>query len=331
MRVDSNTRRKVAIFFVALFIGAGVPAFSQSVTSARELSNAMDNFAGGMARSLPFNATMGLNWSDAYIGRFFPSFPPRFGVGVVGGATTMDLAPIDGLLSAFGFDGELPSLMGRFPIPGVMVEARLGGFFLPFDLGFKIGSIPNVPGSIEVDYFIVGGDFRYALLHGRRILPTISVGVGFTHLRGGISTTLDQGFNVDLGSGRTVIVSDPRVGIDWSTSVLDFKVQASRSLLVVTPYVGLGLSHGWSRVSYGVDAGIATTGINEGQAREILGQYGIDLGTGGFSSEVGINGWSVRAFGGISLNLMVLRLDFTALYNFRDGNLGATIGARIQI
>jgi hypothetical protein len=41
--------------------------------------------------------------------------------------------------------------------------------------------------------------------------------------------------------------------------------------------------------------------------------------------------WGLRAFGGLSVNLLIVRVDATLMYNIFDGNIGASIGARIQL
>ncbi|MCL2191438.1 MAG: hypothetical protein FWB79_05575 [Treponema sp.] len=347
MRMDTKARGKIALLCAVVFLGIGVPAFSQDTPDLDSLTLAMDAFAGGMARALPFNASMGLNWSDAYIGKLFPSNPPHFGIGFAGGFTMMGLEPIERLLNEF--DAELPDdlpFMG-LPIPGMMAEIRLGGLFLPFDLGFKLGFLPAgvtalLGEALELDYFVVGGDFRYALVEAGRIVPAVSLGVGFTHLRGGIGVnvgTIPIDFpytNPLTGASETgtLTVHDPTMGLNWSTNVLDFKVQVSRPLFIITPYIGLGASHGWSRVSYG--AGMARLSVDAGgqtldDIRQTFADVGIDILDDGFFSEVSVRGWSFRAFGGISLNLSVLRLDFTGMYNFRDGGFGTTVGFRFQL
>ena len=347
MRMNTKARRRMAVFCAAIFLGVGAPAFSQTVPTLDELTRTMDSFAESMALTLPFNASMGLNWSDAHIGKFFPSFPPSFGLGFLGGFTTMSLAPIDDLFGLFGT--EIPDLPFRnLPIPGMMVEMRLGGVFLPFDLGFKLGFLPgginNILGdNLELDYFVIGGDFRYALVEAGRIVPAVSLGVGFTHLRGGIGVGVEEiPINFEVPSPvpgvpnvpGTLTIYDPHMGINWSTSVLDFKVHVSRPLFIITPYVGLGLSHGWSRVSYhartdhvGVNAG----GYTLDDVSHIFADAGIDVTPTNFSSEIAINGWSVRAFGGLSFNFPFVRLDITGLWNMRDNNLGATVGLRFQL
>ena len=334
MKMNGRIRSGVAIFCAVLFLGAVVPAFSQSSSTIDNLSNTMDAFAESMARSLPFNASMGLNWSDAYIGRFFPSIPPRFGVGIVGGFTTMDISPLGSLLDTFspGLSNDLFD-WGGFPIPGAMVEARIGGFFLPFDVGVKIGYLPNFPGTFDVDYFLVGADIRYALLEGNIILPTISVGVGFNHLSGGVGRSLGNEFSVDYmdqyGS-QTLRIGAPRLGVSWETTTLDFKAQVSRPILIITPYIGIGASLGWSRVAYGLDAEVRSTGDLD-LAREVFKDYNINIEGQRLMSEHETFGVNFRAFGGVSFNLPFVRLDLTGLWDIRDNNFGATLGARFQI
>ena len=46
-------------------------------------------------------------------------------------------------ISANDVPSELSDL-GGIPIPATAVEARIGGFILPFDIGIKAGYIPEV-------------------------------------------------------------------------------------------------------------------------------------------------------------------------------------------
>ncbi|MCL2600046.1 MAG: hypothetical protein FWD88_02550 [Treponema sp.] len=296
----------------------------------------MNTLAGNMARALPFNASMGLNWSDAHIGKFFPSMPPRFGGGVVAGFTVINIDPLQNLLDMFGF-GDLTD-WGGFPLPGGMVEGRIGGFFLPFDIGVKVGFLPVSLGPLQdnVDYFLIGADIRYEMYHGNSIIPMISLGFGVNHLRGGLWATVTQPirFNYTEGGVDHILrIEDPRVGISWETTAVDFKAQASWQMGGMVPYIGVGASHGWSRVSYGLtEAGIFSTG-DLWRAREALyDEFGIRLDDDTFSSGVSVTGWNLRAFGGLSFLLPLrLRLDLTGMWDFMDSNFGATIGIRMQI
>ena len=74
---------------------------------------------------------------------------------------------------------------------------------LPFNVGFKAGFIPEnakVLLPFPVDYLMLGGDVRYAVLKGKGLLPALSVGAGYTYLRGGVTMpeAIAGGETVDL-------------------------------------------------------------------------------------------------------------------------------------
>jgi len=149
--------------------------------------------ASTLSATLPFNSTLGLNWSDAYIGQLL-GVPPHFGVGVSAGATTVQADEIKTLLTTLGVDtGAFPRIV---PIPAAVAEARIGGFLLPFDIGVKGGYIPpdlgktikDATGGLNLDYLAAGADLRFALIKGNLLLPRVSLGVGVNYMKGGLST-----------------------------------------------------------------------------------------------------------------------------------------------
>ena len=328
---------KIAIVCVILVLSIAAPAFSQDLP-IKELQNIMDEFTGNLAKSLPFNSSMGLNWADAYIGKF-----PRFGVGFSVGLTTMDMGSFQKLLDIFApslpgwltGSGDNPGF-GGFPIPGYAVEGRLGGFVLPFDIGIKFGHMPiKVPRLKNFDYTLIGGDFRYAVLEGNAVLPTVSVGVGFNYLSGalGMNAGKDRPFSYDTGTPVGIITATmkaPEITVDWSTASLDFKAQISKSFVFITPYLGVGASTGWSKAGFNVKMKVET-GDNLDDLKNIFKAIGIDLSEKGFSSETDpLNGWSFRLFGGLTFNVAVVRIELTGFYNFID-KYGATFGLRVQL
>ena len=326
-------RVKIVLVYAILVFCIGVPAFSQAPQfSIKELRNTVDDFSDNLAKSLPFNSAMGLNWADAYIKNF-----PHFGVGFSLGYTTMDSDSFGELLDKFCI--SLPSFVsgfGGYPIPGYALEARLGGFYLPFDIGFKFGYLPMKPKQFDsLDYLLVGGDVRFAVLKENILLPTISLGLGFNRMSGGIGQSVgkDVEYAYDpLDPTAFITVTRPKVNIDWATSSLDFKAQISKSFIAVTPYLGVGASTGWSKVGYGVKSTVTDSKDHLEDVKAIFRQNGInDLDHTGFSSEVKQQGWSFRAYGGLSFNITVIRLELTGLYNFIDKNYGITVGARFQI
>jgi hypothetical protein len=310
-------------------------SFSAWGGSLEVLQEHVNDFSTDIAKTLPFNASAGLNWSDAYIGKFFPSMPPHFGVGGSIGLTTMKMDAIEDLSKYLGY-GDIPFEFDRIMLPVYTAEARLGGLFLPFDIGVKYGVLPEVGlwgSSTRMNYTLMGADLRYAVLDGKSnaLLPNISIGVGFNYLSGGIggtggTQTFDYTYN---GTTANVTVTNPGVDLYWETKALDFKVQVSKSILVITPYVGIGAGYAWSKAGYRLSAdSIAATNA---QFDDFVKENGLVLDGSELSSEVGASGFNLRAFGGLSVNLLVFRLDLTGMFNFLDQNYGASLGFRLQL
>jgi hypothetical protein len=326
--------KKVLGFVLGMALSGTAPLFPQQ--DLQNLQKAAGEFSETLAKSLPFNAALGLNWADAYIGMFLPGFPPHFGIGASLGYTTMDFAAFDGLLNQFdlsvpdGFD------LGQLALPAYVTEARIGGFVLPFDVGLKFGAFENLGNSsASVNYTLLGGEFRYAILDGKEnlLLPNLSVGVGVNYLSGSFTKTGSSLSFVVPSLSETLDLTDSKVKLQWETLALDFKAQVSKSFLILTPYIGLGASHAWSSVGYTVEgkypAGTKKDAINS--ALKSAGVEGVDFSGKGFSTIFEETGWSLRAFGGLSVNLALFRLDLTGLFNFFDGNYGVTLGARLQV
>jgi hypothetical protein len=329
--------RRILCLCAVIFLLVTSPVFSQ-LSPLQDLQSAVDSFSTSIARSLPFNSTIGLNWSDAYIGQLFSS-PPRFGFGMSIGVTTLDMGSINSLLSQFNGSEiaiDMPNWLG-IPLPAYTADIRIGGFVLPFDIGFKFGYLDISGDSFDfvpnLDYMLVGGDVRYALMDTR--LMKLSVGLGFNHLRGGISVTAPigtQAFNFGLNNEHIISISNPEIGLQWQTNCLELKTQVSFVHFIVTPYIGAGASYAWSRAGYNITSNIT---VNDGPIEPyiaMLKEYGItDIDTNGFESIQRVSGFNLRLFGGLSFNMAVIRLDLTTMYNIIGNNLGASIGLRFQL
>jgi hypothetical protein len=328
--------KKVLGFVLGMAIFATAPLFPEDLAG---LQKAAGEFSEALAKSLPFNAALGLNWADAYIGMFFPNFPPHFGVGAALGYTTVDLAAFDGLLNQFGLSVPGGFDLGQMALPAYVTEARIGGFVLPFDVGLKFGAFENLgSSSASVNYTLLGGEFRYAIIDGKEklLLPNLSVGVGLNYLSGSFTKTGSSLSFVVPSSGDPLELSDSKVKLQWETLALDFKAQVSKSFLIFTPYAGLGASHAWSSAGYTAEGTLSyPAALQDGSAintaLKAAGVEGIDFSGKGFSTIFEETGWSLRAFGGLSVNLALFRLDLTGLFNFFDGNYGVTLGARLQV
>ncbi|MDR2418538.1 MAG: hypothetical protein LBD79_05745 [Treponema sp.] len=348
----------------SLILGMGLfvfPVFSQT-TLLTDLQTRVNEFSESLVKSLPFNAAIGLNWSDAYIGKVFPSLPPHFGVGVSAGMTSMEIDAFKGLLDMFDA-GALGSVgdLTFMPVPAYATEARVGGVFLPFDLGFKFGILPENSlslGNVKLSYTLLGASLRIAplelLLSGNPlllVLPNISVGVGVNYLSGGIGDiSIGKAINFSFtlpgkeSNSYTLGLSEPKLGLSWETTALDFTLQASKNLLVITPYIGVGVSRATSKAGYGVTTKVKytensidkelTTDAELKNLRDKLESArlgGIDVDANGFESIIENSGVSFRAFGGLSFNIAVIKIDLTGMFNFTDQNWGVSLGTRFQL
>lgn len=326
-----NKRTKIRILAFLLILGISVSVFAQ-FPSLDQVQKSVDDFSESLAKALPFNSSLGLNWSDAYIGKFFPSLPPHFGIGGSFGITTMELPVMNKLTEYFGY--SIPFDIGKLVLPAYAAEARLGGLFLPFDAGVKFGYLPPLGmwgKNIDFDYMLVGGDLRYKLVDLK--LLKLSAGMGVNYLRGSISGKVSSSPTIEYGS-ETIDLTNPTVKLEWETVSLDFKAQISFSFVIITPYAGLGASYAWSKAGYTVDAGVSNSSGNFQDVIDYingLGLSGMDISDTGLSSIVKNSAFSFRTFGGLSINLMVFRVDLTGLYNFRDQNFGASVGFRFQL
>jgi hypothetical protein len=338
--------RKILITAVIFMLAASL-AFSSddlpSIPSLGDLKARVDVFSENIAKSLPFNSMIGLNWSDAHIGQFL-GIPPRFGAGFTFGTTLIELASINDLLGVLGQSAPIDLAIG-LPLPGYTVEGRIGGFILPFDVGVKLGYIPQFDiAGLGLDYLLLGADLRYSMLPKAIPLLKVSVGLGFNHLSGGISAKIPAGQTFEFSDpapGSTgfyqLEIEDPTVGLRWQTNVFEVKAQASINLIILTPYLGLGLSYGWSEAGFQVDSKVTMKdpdGNANDVSQDLINQAGfgsIAANTAGIESMVSHGAFNARAFGGVSLNLALVRFDITGMYNFTSGNFGGTFGVRFQI
>ena len=330
--------KRLIVVLMILFVASG--AFAQYQFS--DFQNAFHDFAGGVASALPLDSSVGLNWSDAYIGQL-----PHFGIGVTAGAATIPYSAVNKAIHAFG--GVLPSNLSflssiGIPLPAYTVDVRIGGFILPFDIGLKFGYLPPnaFSSSFSADYLLVGGDIRYALLKDSGLSPGLSVGVGYTYMRGAVSLPGVLGHSVTIASaqlpgGSTVNLgfTDPNLDFLWNTSVIDAKVQLSKTLLFITPYIGLGASYGISSAGGGMSAKMLVNGFapTQSQIDQINQATGSNytLQNPGFAVKTSASGFSARAFGGFSFNIFVLKIGLGAEYEFLSGSMAGMANVRIQL
>jgi hypothetical protein len=336
-------KKILVVAALVLLVASG--AFAQSFSTFQSV---FQSFASGAASALPLESSVGLNWSDAYIGQF-----PHFGIGLTVGAATIPYSAISAAIQQFTPNG-LPSGLSflqnlGIPVPAYTVDFRIGGFVWPFDIGFRFGYIPpntfSSYNGTSIDYLLVGGDVRYVLVKDRGFIPGISVGLGYTYMRGDISIpqVLNSGItitNMQLnGHTYSLQFANPSLNMFWNSNVIDAKIQISKSLFIITPYVGLGVSYGISNAGGGMQSQMQVSEDGGGYqpvSQAQLNQFNSAFGTNyslqneGFGVSAGANAFSTRVFGGFSLNLFILRLGIGAEYEFLSSTFAAMINARIQ-
>lgn len=337
--------KKFFILLIILIVGVS-GAFAQIAFDTME--DSFTTFSSDVAESIPFASTIGLNWSDATVRQF-----PHFGVGLTVGAVTMPKEAFVDLANSLNFTlpDEINDSNIGVPIPGYSLEGRIGGLILPFDIGIKLGFIPQdtfEDVDVAVDYTLVGFDIRTPIIKQNLLLPSIALSVGYNYLNSGIETSV-SGTGLDSFSGTStgnslldaeldkLTFTDPNVRFQMESSVIDFKLQASKTLLILTPYIGMGYAYGWSTAGGGISSSVNYDGspitadqisvINDAFAAASLGAP--ELTEDGIVVSSESDGGAFRAFGGLSVNLFVLMLDLNAMYNINTASLGASANVRI--
>jgi hypothetical protein len=347
-------KRILTILVIGLLISAGAWAQSSDM-SIEELQAGFDSFSAGVASTLGSAASTGLNWSTAYIGQL-----PHLGIGVTVGAALIPYETIGPILTTFGAsiptDTEYGALLTQYgvPLPAVVADARIGGLFLPFDIGLKVGLIPTelqseIDQYMSLDYLMWGADVRFALLDGKGLKPALSVGAGYTYYRGsiGIPDLAGTGSlgSVDISQAMvysgypagtyTLSMSSPELVFNWESSVLEVKAQLSKTLLFITPSVGVKAAYAISTAGGGIVSKVVVDGPGNptvAQVNQVLAAAGLPAVTDqGITSSSSANGWAFVAFGGLDIALLILHVDASVNYNLISKALGGSVNVRLAI
>jgi len=329
-------KKQAKIIALAILLATGISltgfASGRNAANLADVQRGVARLSEEMALSLPFNSSFGLNWSDAYIGKQEKGFPFVFGVGLTLGFSTLTYGAIDNLVyqaGVYGLD------IDRFFFPAYTADLRLGGFSLPFDIGFKAGFLPPIEiSSIEtkINYTLLGADIRYAILQGNGTLPKISIGVGLNYLDVGAIGRDEENQTINYGTGSFRTMGPRDVSLQMEAITLDTKAQISKSFNYITPCFGLGVNHGWTKAGFSIVSALQNLDGLPLSENEIaaIGRYGVSVNSRGISSMLNNTSLGFRAFGGLSFDLPSLRIDLTGLYNFRDSNFGISLGFRYQ-
>jgi len=341
---------KTVKIIAILIVLALIPMLGFAQVNYGSFRDSFQQFSEDVANSLPLNAAIGNNSPDAYIGQLL-RVPPNFSVGITAGASTI---PYDTVKNVFGdlsltVPSELEDLKNiGVPFPAATVDARVGGFILPFDVGVKFGTLPGevkalLPSNMDAEFLLAGADVRYALMKGGAAKPTISVGIGYNYLSGSVTVKdVTSGYTIDVpGTTNDPGFSDPDVTFEWNTSVIDLKAQVSKRLLIFTPYAGAGAAVAVSSAGGGISSELEIGGSKATPAQ--IDQLKSDLQAAGYpipdelSADNGIQilsdstGWAFRIYGGTAINILMMHIDLGAGYDLLGKNLQGTVGVRFQL
>lgn len=283
--------------------------------------NALDDFTDTIVDTVPNTQIQQNVWADSWIGNILPK--PNFGFGINAGVTKFDLTPLAKAAKALsmGNAGDIPT---NTVWPTLTVDARVGGFWLPFDVGFTAMSLDSstlglYQKSIDPGYFdlfMIGGDVRYAILKGGLMLPKVSAGLGVYHTSGTFGAEHD-GSSAEL---------------DFSATTLVLSAQTSIKLLFFTPFAGARLMLTNSSADWKVHANWAGM-LNTSNAKiEQAIKYGILPSNFSGSSSSGFFS-NVRPvlYGGFAFSFLLVDLTVSGSYDFITSIPSGTVSLRLSI
>ncbi|NNM67254.1 MAG: hypothetical protein HKM06_04480 [Spirochaetales bacterium] len=334
------SRFRTACLALAVVLAPALPLSAQ-IPDFSSLMNSVSTLADKAGEALPSASSMGLDWSDAWIGSLV-GIPPHFGLGLSTGFTTIPTDALQPLFNAMG--NALPSYataLGGVPLPMYTVNARIGGFLLPFDVGLKLGYMPTMTVSnLGLNYLMAGGDIRYALLQDG-ITPGLSLGFGVNYIQANLSYAFSSpSFTVSgtsyTGTGNSVLqIANPTASLGLQSLSYELKAEVSKNLLIVTPYAGAAVSLSSINVNAAFNGTLEDSSgavLTPTEINQLSALSGVNFSSNGITqglSKTGIYGF--RLWGGTSINIVLFKIDLKAFYTLPSGNLGAELGARFQM
>ena len=283
------------------------------------ISDGLNKFSLELLNVVPNVAVQQGVWADAWIGKFLPSVPPHFGGGFTAGIAKLNpeglnisIAEINKSMSKL--NAEIPDVPDGLILPTVTADLRIGGIFLPFDLGISAMQIPTVNlkvlgSGISLNFFTIGASLRAPLIKGNVILPKLSVGAGFMYSKGAINVSAKD----DLAY----------VSTDFDTKTLFLEAQISKSFAVVTPFVGArGIlsdsTNNWAWKYGGEVAGISIGQTGKGSVTRKINENFMD-------------NLQYQVFGGVSLNVLIIQTTVSASYDFKNNIWGGNLSLRLKV
>ncbi|MGL1894061.1 MAG: hypothetical protein OCD02_20690 [Spirochaetaceae bacterium] len=300
------------------------------------LETQFESLSDSLGSAVTSNATTGLTWSDSNLESF-----PHFGAGIFTGAAIIPLDGFDDLIELLTPGVSLPdavSSIGGLLLPVFGIDARIGGFVIPFDVGIKYGVVNAFElDVVTFDYQLIGADFRYALLKENLVLPGISVGVGVNRLTTDISISgLIDDQEIKDGSTTLLTMKSPDLNFGWEATVIELKAQVSKKILFITPYLGVNAAYGMTTIGGGLSTEVLDQNgdtITQSEIDSLLETAGLPSMTiTGFDTTTDSTSWGAKVTGGLSFDILfVAKLDISVNYDLIAKVYGGQLGFRLQL
>lgn len=293
----------VTVFSVVCFFFLLIsPLYGQTEVKAN-----MNDFSKDLLQVIPNVSLQQGVWPDAYIGKVFPGFPPHLGGGVTAGFATVKTTALKDAIKEMedALSVKFPTLHDTFLFPTITIDAKVGGLFLPFDIGLSIMKIPHLSLSklgapVTVDFFTVGGSFRYAILQGNVVLPQLSIGLGGYYSKGYINVGATDGSYINT---------------NFDSKIFFLETQLSKQFLFVTPFIGLRLAVSQANVSWDIKAASYT----------LAGGASYDFNKN-FAESI-----QPSLFGGVGFNFLFFQTTLAASFDMRYKVWGANLSFRAKL
>ena len=327
----------------AVFLVSTASVFGTSA----DIDKAFESFTDKMTEVLPETTTQLGVWSDAYIGKLFPSAPPHFGVGVTVAGTFINTEEFSSTVETIvnEINGKAPgasqdfnfSIPNTIPLPAYSINARIGGIILPFDVGvygsyLKVNSLKFEDFTGAITYYSFGGDIRYAVVKGSTLLPKISVGAGYIYTHMALGAEGSSTYTSDLSAHGLSSTSSVTANADMNTNfdlhTLFAQVQVSKKFFILTPYAGIRAYVTSSKSHYDY------TYSSTYEAGALSGD--VPNGSGGDEHDYNSDGFAwgkiqPQLYGGLGLNIFFFDCTLGGCWNPRNNLWSVNVSARLKL
>ncbi|WP_315330006.1 hypothetical protein [Treponema socranskii] len=333
--------RSVSAFTAALLLSA-----ASAFASTADIDKAFESLNGTLTEVVPETTIQLGVWSDAYIGKLFPSFPPHFGAGVSAGGTFIETKALSNAIGTIiteinshaagattDFNFTVPD---QIPLPSASVHVRIGGFILPFDIGvygayFDLNTLKFEDFTGTVNYYTIGADIRYAIMKGSTTLPKLSVGAGYIRTHLALSMTGASTYSGTVGSTPASVTANADTNTSFDLNTIFVQAQISKKFLILTPYAGVRayVTSSKSHYDYSYSSTYEIGGVPQGNVPGGNGSSSRDYGTGDFNFDW--NNIRPQLYAGLGLNLLFVNCTVGGSWNMRNNLLSANVNVCIKI